>query len=446
MIRKLLVANRGEIAIRIIRACRDLGIKTVAVYSDIDENSPHTKAADEARHIGPSFPAKSYLNIESILQAVEQSGADAVHPGYGFLAENASFAEAAISSGAVWVGPPPDVMSKIESKSYCRQTATEIGVPSVPGSTAPVESVDEIRQCFVDFGCPLLLKLDRGGGGMGIEVIEDNEQLEAVYDKARRMGSFAFGSPSCYVEKLIESPRHIEAQFMVDNYGNCCFLGERECSIQRRHQKLIEEAPAPGVSESERETIAKWTLALAEAMGYRNAGTMEFLRAGNGDFYFMEINARLQVEHGVTELVTGVDIVQNQMRIASGGKLAIRQEDVNITGHSIEARVYAENPVTFMPSPGTVKNLLLPETGAHIRVDHALEEGIQVSPYYDPLITKVMAWDESRTQAIERMKKALAQFNVEGVETTIPTSQRIFESREYLDAELSTGFIDGLAG
>jgi len=441
VIRKLLVANRGEIAIRILRACKELGIKTVAVYSDIDENSPHTKAADEAYHIGPSLPAKSYLNIEAILHAVENSNSDAVHPGYGFLAENARFAEAVVSNGVIWVGPPSDVMSKIESKCYCRQIASEIGIPSIPGSTAPVESVVEIRQYFKKFGSPLFLKLDRGGGGMGIEVITDNDELEIIFEKARRMGSFAFGCPSCYVEQVIEKPRHIEAQFLIDHYGNCCFLGERDCSIQRRHQKIIEEAPAPGITEAERATIARWTIDLAEAMGYQNAGTMEFLRAQNGDLYFMEINARLQVEHGVTELVTGIDIVQNQLKIASGEELEIKQDDVKIVGHSIEVRVYAENPITFNPSPGTVKSLRLPITDAHTRIDHALEERMKISPYYDPLIAKVMVWGESRAKAIERMKRTLAQFNIEGVDTTIPTSQEIFNGKKYVNAELSTDFL-----
>ena len=442
MIKKLLIANRGEIAIRIIKACREVGISSVAIYSDVDKDTPHVEAADEAYHIGPSLPTKSYLNIEAIMKAVEESGADGVHPGYGFLAENASFAEAVISHGIIWVGPPPGVMSKIESKCYCRQIASGINVPFIPGTIAPVESVVEMRQCFEKFGSPLLLKLDRGGGGKGIETIVDNEGLGEVYEKAQRMGSFAFGCPSCYVEQIVESPRHIEAQFLVDHHGNYCFLGERECSIQRRHQKIIEEAPAPGISEVERNNIAKWTIALAKAMGYENAGTMEFLHSQTGDFYFMEINARLQVEHAVTEFVTGIDIVQNQIKIASGEELEIRQKDVKFSGHAIEARVYAEHPVTFVPSPGIVTNLRLPTPSAYVRVEHALEEGVQISPYYDPLIAKVIVWGESRPEAIDRMKKALAQFNIEGIDTTISTNQLIFGSKEYVDAKLSTSFLE----
>lgn len=444
MIRRLLIANRGEIAIRIMKACRELGITSVAVYSDVDKDTPHVEAADEAYYIGPSLPTKSYLNIEAIMKAVEESGADGVHPGYGFLAENASFAEAAISHGIIWVGPPPDVMSKIESKCYCRQIASGINVPFIPGTIAPVESVVEMRQCFEKFGSPLLLKLDRGGGGKGIETIVDNEGLVEVYEKAQRMGSFAFGCPSCYVEQMVESPRHIEAQFLVDHHGNYCFLGERECSIQRRHQKIIEEAPAPGISEVERNNIAKWTIALAKAMGYKNAGTMEFLHSQTGDFYFMEINARLQVEHAVTEFVTGIDIVQNQIKIASGEELEIRQKDVKFSGHAIEARVYAEHPATFVPSPGTVTNLRLPAPSAYVRVEHALEEGVQISPYYDPLIAKVIVWGESRPEAIDRMEKALAQFNIEGIDTTISTNQLIFGSKEYVDGKLSTSFLEAI--
>lgn len=441
MIRKLLIANRGEIAVRITRACKELGIKTVAIYSDADKGAPHTKEADEAYHIGPSLPSKSYLNVDAILNAIEASGADAVHPGYGFLAESASFAEAVISRGIVWVGPPPEIMSRIESKCYCRQIASDIGVPFIPGTTAPIENVAKIRRCFSEFGSPLLLKLDRGGGGKGIEAIVNNEELGEIYERTKRVGQFAFGCPSCYVEQYIESPRHIEAQFLIDHHGNCVFLGERDCSIQRRHQKIIEEAPAPKINEIERDNISKWTIKLAKVMGYRNAGTVEFLRSPAGEFYFMEINARLQVEHAVTEFVTGVDIVKNQIRIASGETLETRQGDVKSNGHAIEARVYAEDPMTFMPSPGTVKSLRLPKPSAYLRIEHALEEGIQISPYYDPLLAKVIVWGKTRVEAIDRMRNALSQFHVEGIDTTILTNQLIFNRNEYNDGELSTSFI-----
>ena len=441
-ISKLLIANRGEIARRIMRACRDLGIKTVAVYSDADKDAPHTKEADEAYYIGPSLPPKSYLNIESIMTAVKKSGADAVHPGYGFLAENASFAKAIASQGITWVGPPAKVMERIESKCYCRQIASNAGVPYIPGTVEPVKDVGALRRCFGLYGSPLLLKLDRGGGGKGIEMIEDNEQVEEVYEKAKRMGQFAFNCPDCYVEQLLERPRHIEVQFLADQYGNCITLGERECSIQRRHQKIIEEAPAPGIDNAEREKISAWTITLVKVLGYSNAGTLEFLRTQTGDFLFMEINARLQVEHAVTELVTGIDIVKNQLAIASGEKLSMIQEDITIDGHAIEARVYAENPATFIPSPGTVKKLSLPEPRKHVRIDHALEEGMQITPYYDPLLAKVIVWGESRQEAIDRMKEALSQFNIEGVETTISTNQLILNKKKYVNAELDIRFID----
>jgi acetyl/propionyl-CoA carboxylase alpha subunit len=441
-IKKLLIANRGEIARRIMSACRDLGIKTVAVYSDADRDALHVKEADEAYHIGPSLPPKSYLNIESIMGAVEESGADAVHPGYGFLAENADFAGAVASQGIIWIGPPAKVMERIESKCYCRQIAANAGVSYIPGTVEPVKDVEEVRRCLSTFGIPLLLKLDRGGGGKGIEIIESNEQAEDVFEKAQRMGQFAFNSPDCYVEQLLERPRHIEVQFLADHYGNCITLGERECSIQRRHQKIIEEAPAPGIDNAEREKIFAWTVTLVKALGYSNAGTLEFLRSRTGEFFFMEINARLQVEHAVTELVTGIDIVKNQLAIASGERLSMGQEDVKIDGYAVEARIYAENPTTFVPSPGTVTKLNFPDPSKHLRIDHALEEGVQITPYYDPLLAKIIVWGASRQEATERMKEALAQFHIEGVETTIAANQRILNSKEYIDAELSIRFLD----
>jgi len=445
-ISKLLIANRGEIARRIMKACRDLGIKTIAVYSDADKNAPHAKEADEAYHIGPSLPPKSYLNIASLMHAVKESGADAVHPGYGFLSENAAFAEAVTSQGVIWVGPQADVLSKIESKCYCRLIASTIGVPYTPGTITPVKSADDIKQCARELGFPLLLKLDRGGGGKGIEVISGDRQIEEIYEKAKRVGQFAFNSPDCYVEQRLENPRHIEVQFLADRYGNCITLGERECSIQRRYQKIIEEAPAPLMNNAEREKIFNHTVNLVQTIGYENAGTIEFLRSSHGEFYFMEINARLQVEHGVTEYVTGIDIVKQQISIACGQQLHVEQKDVNITGHAIEGRVYAENPATFIPSPGTVRRLSLPSPSNSIRIDHALEENMQITPYYDPLLAKVIVWDESRSKAIARMQEALSQFHVEGVETTVSTNQLILSSDKYVNGELNIHLVDELIG
>ncbi len=444
MIGKLLIANRGEIVIRIIKACRDLGIKTVAVYSDADKNAPFTREANEAYNIGPSIPTKSYLNIDTIIATAEKTGADAIHPGYGFLAENANFARATVSKGIIWVGPPPNVMSTIESKCYCRQIADWIHIPIVPGTVTPIKNVDEIYQCFSELGCPLFLKLDKGGGGKGIEEINRAEEIEEVYDRAKRIGQLAFNSTDCYIEKKLERPRHIEVQFIADNYGNYISLGERECSIQRRHQKIIEESPSPVVNEEERERLSKWTIKLAQAMEYKNAGTMEFLRAEDGNFYFMEVNARLQVEHPVTEFVTGIDIVKNQLKIASGEGLEIKQKDIKVNGHAIEARIYAENPNTFHPSPGTIQELSLPASSTYVRIDHALERGISVSPYYDPLIAKVIVWGKSRDEAIATMKNALAHFDVKGVDTTVSVNEQIINSKEYVNGELNTEFMDDL--
>jgi len=443
-IKKLLIANRGEIVLRIIRTSRKLGIKTVAVYSDADEGALHTVEADEAFPIGPSLPTKSYLNIESILNALKKSGADAVHPGYGFLAENARFAEAVLSEGGAWVGPSPEVMRRIESKCFCRRVAESVHVPCIPGTQNVISNVAEVKKYISENGGPVLLKADRGGGGKGIEVIENIQQAEEVYEKVKRLGEFAFGSPDCYIEQKLVRPRHIEVQFLADSHGNVITLGERECSIQRRCQKIIEEAPAPGLTEKERGTISGWTINLVKALGYQNAGTIEFLRSQDGNFYFMEINARLQVEHAVTEFVTGIDIVDRQLAIASGENLNAKQEDVMINGHSIEARVYAENPITFLPSPGIVEQLQLPEENAFLRIDHALNKQIKITPYYDPLLAKVIVWGQSRNEAIDNMKAAFSVFSIKGVETTIPTNQEILDSSAFQDGKLDIHFMEDL--
>ena len=429
--KKLLVANRGEIVLRIIRAARDSGIKTVSIYSDSDKNALHVREADEAYHIGGNPPPMSYLNINAIMKAVNQSGADAVHPGYGFLAENAEFAKAVVANGTVWIGPSPEVLSNIESKSYCRQLCLKVGVPVIPGTIGIIKDADEIRQWFKKLGPPLLLKLDKGGGGKGILQIDSEKEIEKVYAASKSMGKMAFGSPDCYVEKKLKKTRHIEVQFMGDNFGNYITLGERECSVQRRYQKIIEESPSPVVTPSERKKLSQWALNIASEIGYQNAGTVEFLRSNEGDFYFMEINARIQVEHPVTELVTGVDIVKNQIKIASGEKLEIDQKSVNLHGHSIQTRVYAEDPSSFFPSPGTISKLRLPSVHDKVRIDHALEKGTVISPYYDPMLAKVIVWGSTRKRAIERLKKKLEGFQIEGVKTTIPMAQVILNSEEF---------------
>lgn len=445
MIRKLLIPNRGEIVCRIIRACSDLGIKTVAVYADADRNAFYLKNADETIHIGPSNPVKSYLNIDAIIDAVKKSGADAVHPGYGFLSENASFAEAVVSHGTTWVGPSPAILSAIESKCYCREIAVEMGVPFVPGTLTLVKNVDEIHQYVKIRGCPIVLKLDKGGGGKGIERVQEPHQIKEAFEKLSRVGVLAFGSSDCYIEQEILQPRHIEIQFLADHYGNSVSLGERECSVQRRFQKIIEESPSPVVTPKDREALFGYTRQLVRGMGYQGAGTMEFLRSGDGNFYFMEVNARLQVEHPVTEFLTGIDIVKSQLRIASGEKLDLQQEEVKFQGHSIEARVYAEDPVSFAPSPGTIQKVRLPELdGRYLRIDHAIEDGSRVPPFYDPLLAKVISWGPNRLDAIQRLKKALEEFQIEGIQTTIPTNLLILNSPNYVEGNLHTGFIEEL--
>jgi acetyl/propionyl-CoA carboxylase alpha subunit len=445
VIKKLLIANRGEIVVRVMKTCRKLGIKTVAVYSEPDKNLSYLRHADEAYHIGPANPIKSYLSFEAILEALKKSGADAVHPGYGFLSENSAFAHAVVSAGPTWVGPPPSVLAEIDSKCFCRRIATDAGVPVVPGTVAIINSADDVLSFASEHGYPLVLKLDKGGGGKGIEQIMEQGQAKDAFDRLSRIGLMAFGHPESYIEKLIAAPRHIEVQFLADRAGNCVCLGERECSIQRRYQKIIEESPSTVVGKKDRETLFRHTANLVKTMGYQGAGTMEFLRSEDGSFYFMEVNARLQVEHPVSEFLTGIDIVEEQLKIASGEELDIRQEDISFKGYSIEARVYAEDPISFCPSPGTISRLQLPAADEkHLRVDHAIEEGCSVPPYYDPLLAKVISWGESRPEAIKHLRKALAQFQIEGIKTTIPVNILILDSREYRAGDLHTGFIERL--
>ncbi|RJX27317.1 MAG: ATP-grasp domain-containing protein [Dethiobacter sp.] len=445
MFRKLLIANRGEIARRIIKTCRELNIKTVAVYSDADKNAFYLREADETYNIGPANPLKSYLNIEAIINVFKKAGVDAVHPGYGFLSENYSFAEAVVSSGVTWVGPPPDVMKAIESKCYCREIASRVNVPIIPGTVTPVRSLNELNKVIDEIGIPAFLKLDKGGGGKGIEVIRDTRQIRDVWERVLRIGMVAFGSPDCYLETQVVNPRHIEIQFLSDSSGKCICLGERECSIQRRHQKIIEESPSPVVGEKERQNLYEYTRKLVVTMGYEGAGTMEFLRSEEGEFYFMEVNARLQVEHPVTEFLTGIDLVKCQLEIAAGEKLPMNQEDIILEGHAIEARVYAEDPVSFSPSPGKISRLQFPEMNSrYLRIDHAIGEGSLVSPYYDPLIAKVIAWDITRLEAIRHLEEALAAFQIDGIKTTIPLNLKILASKEYVEGDFNTSFLEEL--
>ena len=442
MVSRVLIANRGEIVSRIIKTCKDMDIATVAVYSEADQDAPYLRQVDEAVLIGPANPVQSYLNIEAIVEAARKTGADAVHPGYGFLSERGAFAEAVENAGITWVGPSPKVLKLISSKSYCRKIADSVEVPVIPGTLGLVARTDEVVDYGVTNGWPVFLKLDKGGGGKGIERVNGVSEAEKALQRATRIGEMAFGSGDCYIESVVDNPRHIEVQFLADGYGNCVCLGERECSVQRRHQKIIEEAPSVVVTENDRSLLFDRTVRIIQKIGYRGAGTLEFLRSGDGNYYFMEINARLQVEHPVTEYLTGIDIVKWQFLIASGTQLGFSQQDVEFNGHAIEARVYAEDPETFIPSPGTITALNFPLQDAKIRIDHALKENMSVPPYYDPMLAKVIAWGTERSKALNRLSRALSEFQIEGVKTTIPLNLKILQSTEFQNGTIDTNFID----
>ena len=442
MISKVLIANRGEIVSRIIRTCKEMGIATVAVYSEADQEAPYLRLADDAFNIGPANPVQSYLNIDAMIDAARKTGAEAVHPGYGFLSERGAFAEAVEQAGITWVGPSPLVLKSISSKSYCRKLADSVDVPVIPGTLGLVKSADEVIDYGTNNGWPVFIKLDKGGGGKGIERVNRAGEAEEVLQRASRIGAMAFGSGDCYLEAVVQNPRHIEVQFLADKHGNCVCLGERECSVQRRHQKIIEEAPSVVVTERDRGLLFERTVRIIQKIGYQGAGTLEYLRADNGDYYFMEVNARLQVEHPVTEYLTGVDIVKWQLLIASGALLDFSQQDVQLKGHAIEARVYAEDPETFIPSPGTIKTLKLPERNTNIRIDHALKENTTIPPYYDPLLAKVITWGTTRSAASQRLNKALSEFQVKGVKTSTPLNLKILNSPQFQNGIIDTNFID----
>jgi acetyl-CoA carboxylase biotin carboxylase subunit len=446
MIKRLLIANRGEIVARIIRTCKEMGIGTVAVYSEADREAVYVKTADEAILIGPANPLQSYLNIDAIIQAARTSGADAVHPGYGFLSERAVFAQAVTDAGLTWVGPAPDVMKSISSKCYCRHLADSVGVPFIPGTLDPVRDSQEVVAFGREHGYPLLIKLDKGGGGKGIETVSSEEEVEKVLQRAGSIGKMAFGSSACYIEQLVPQPRHIEIQFLADNFGNCVMLGERECSIQRRHQKIIEEAPSTIITDEERSLLFDNARRLVRRMNYHGAGTLEGLRSADGHYYFMEVNARLQVEHGVSEMLTGTDIVKCQLEIAAGEPLPFTQNDVKLRGHAIEARVYAEDPDTFLPSPGKITELHIPDLGPHLRVDHALQANSPVPPYYDPLLAKVIAWGQNRIESRDLLVRALREFRIGGIKNTIPANVRILEHPRFEQGDFTTAFLEESLG
>ena len=444
-IRKVLIANRGEIACRIIWTCKEMGIKTVAVHSEADREALHVRFADEAICIGPAPSAQSYLNIPAIISAAEITNADAVHPGYGFLAESATFAKVCEDCNIKFIGPRPDVIAMMGDKVEARRTMKAAGVPILPGTSEPVQSPDEVKELVKEIGYPVIIKAAAGGGGRGMRIVRKHEELESQLETAQAEALAAFKNGAVYVERYIERPRHIEIQILADEHGNCVSLGERECTIQRRHQKLLEEAPSPVISQELREKMGAVAVNACREIGYTNAGTFEFLLDEDGSFYFMEMNTRIHVEHPVTEMVTLADIVRNQIRIACGDDLQYDQSDVQIMGHSIECRINAEDPVKFTPSPGKITAFNIPG-GPGVRVDTAVYPGYTVPPYYDSMIAKLIVHARTRELAIARMQRALEMMVVEGIKTTIPLHQKIMADEKFQRGEFSTKFMEEFKG
>jgi acetyl-CoA carboxylase biotin carboxylase subunit len=443
MFKKILIANRGEVAMRIIYACRELGIKTVAVYSEADENSLHVRFADEDVRIGPARSADSYLNVPAVITAAEITGADAIHPGYGFLSESAYLAEVCEACHIRFIGPDPQVIRLMGDKARARRVMKKAGVPVLPGSDAPIESEEKALKLAKEIGFPVIVKATAGGGGRGMRVVRAAGDLSNAVKTAQREAEAAFGVGDVYIEKYIDSPRHIEFQVLGDHHGSVVHLGERECSIQRRHQKLVEESPSPALSDKMRRRMGSIVIDAAKAVQYTNAGTFEFLMDPDGRFYFMEANTRLQVEHPVTEMVTGVDIVKEQIRIAAGERLSFRQGDVVFTGHSIECRVNAEDPETFVPSPGVIHVFSVPG-GPGVRLETLAHPECTISPYYDSLIAKIIVHGRDRNEAIARMRRTLEMTVIEGIKTTIPLHLRIMSDPDFLAGKLSTSFMERL--
>ncbi|RKO66764.1 acetyl-CoA carboxylase biotin carboxylase subunit [Desulfofundulus salinus] len=441
MFKKILIANRGEIALRIIRACREMGIKTVLVYSEADRDSLPVRMADEAYCIGPAPAAKSYLNITNIISTAMVSGADAIHPGYGFLAENAGFAEICESCGLTFIGPPASAMEKMGAKAVARETVLKAGVPVVPGSPGVLRDVQEALEVAEQIGYPVLVKASAGGGGRGMRVAQGPEDLIRAVQTAQTEAQAAFGNAQVYVEKYVDEPRHIEFQILGDKHGNIIHLGERDCSIQRRNQKMIEESPSTALTPELRRKMGEMAVRAARAVGYYNAGTVEFLLDKHQNFYFIEMNTRIQVEHPVTEMVTGIDLIKEQIRLAAGEPLGYTQEDIQIRGWAIECRINAEDPArNFAPSPGLI-TAYLPPGGPGIRLDSAAYPGWKVPPHYDSMIAKLIAWGQDRDEAIARMQRALGEFIIEGIRTTIPFHQRVLHNAFFRRGEIYTNFI-----
>jgi len=441
-INRILIANRGEIAVRIIRACNEMGITSVAVYSDADKDSLHVKNADEAVNIGPPLSRKSYLNIDNIIKAAKDKNVDAIHPGYGFLSENESFAKACSENGLIFIGPTAECIAMAGNKSAARKIIIELGVPIIPGSNNVISSPEEAINIAQDVGYPVILKASGGGGGRGMRIAYNKEELAEAISVASGEARAAFGNPDLYLEKYIEKPRHIEIQILGDSFGNYIHLGERECSIQMRYQKLIEESPSPFVDEALRNKLGETAILIARSIGYKNAGTMEFLVDSNKDFYFMEVNARVQVEHPVTEMITGIDIVQQQILIAAGNKLEFKQSDIRLSGWSMECRINAADPAdNFMPSPGKIENLVLPG-GPWVRLDTHIYNNYEISPFYDSLIGKLVVWAKDRPMAIKRMQRALSEFKIQGIKVTTGFHERVFQDADFIKGNINTHFLD----
>jgi acetyl-CoA carboxylase biotin carboxylase subunit len=442
MFRKVLIANRGEIAVRIIRACRELGISPVAVYSEADAESLHARMADEAICIGPAASSQSYLNIDAVVSAAVSAKAEAVHPGYGFLAENAAFARAVNAAGLTFIGPPAEAMEIMGSKTSARRAAVVAEVPIVPGTVEALRSFDEASKTAEEFGYPVMLKAAAGGGGKGMRLVSEAQELRSAFETAQTEAAAAFGDSSLYLEKAVERPRHIEIQVFADTLGNVVHLGERECSIQRRHQKVIEECPSPINDPELRRRMGDEAVKITRAVNYAGAGTVEFLLSDTTrEFYFLEMNTRLQVEHPVTELVVGLDLVREQFAVAAGARLSFTQEDVRWVGHAIECRIYAEDPANnFFPSPGTITHLQEP-LGPGVRIDSGVRRLSEVSIHYDPMIAKLAVWGRTRAEAIDRLRRALDEYEVSGITTTLPFFREIVRDEEFVAGKLDTGFI-----
>jgi len=441
MFKKILIANRGEIAMRVIVACRELGIRTVAVYSEADEHSLHVRFADEDVCVGPPRSADSYLNVPAIISAAEITGADAIHPGYGFLSESSYFAEVCEACHIRFIGPDPNVIKLMGDKARARRAMKKAGVPMLPGSDGPAENEEKALKYAREIGYPVIIKAVAGGGGRGMRVVRTPPDMAHAFRTAQREAEAAFGVGDVYIEKYLENPRHIEFQVLGDHHGNLLHLGERECSIQRRHQKIIEESPSIGLSDKTRRKMGSVVVDAAKAVQYTNAGTFEFLMDAEGKFYFMEVNTRLQVEHPVTEMVTGIDIVKEQIRIAAGERISFKQSEVTLTGHAIECRINAEDPETFAPSPGVIHGFSVPG-GPGVRIDTFAHAECTVPPYYDSLLAKIIAHGRDRQEAIARMRRTLEMTVIEGIKTTVPLHLKILADPDFVAGRLGTAFMD----